>query len=106
LISSDAVNATPTLPSVVDVWKGANWYEREAFDLYGIVFVGHPKLTRIIMDDDFRDHPLRKDFPLSGKHEVYYDAVTQQVAYKPVTIEERVIIKKTIVMESSYDQDT
>ena len=92
----------PVVPSIVDVWRSANWYEREAFDLFGIVFIGHPDLQRILMDCDFRDHPLRKDFPLVGKHEVYYDAATQQVEYKPVTIEERTIIKKTTAVACGH----
>jgi NADH-quinone oxidoreductase subunit C len=104
--STHDINKVSSLPSVVDVWKSANWYEREAFDLFGIVFTGHPGLKRILMDDDFRDHPLRKDFPLVGKHEVYYDPATKQVEYKPVTIEEKTIIKKSSIVTCCHAQNT
>ncbi|MBI2314223.1 MAG: NADH-quinone oxidoreductase subunit C [Betaproteobacteria bacterium] len=79
----------PVLPSVVGVWPSANWYEREAFDLYGIVFTGHPDLRRILTDYGFVGHPFRKDFPLSGYVEMRYDPDQQRVVYQPVTIEPR-----------------
>jgi NADH-quinone oxidoreductase subunit C len=80
-------NNAPTMPSVVAVWQSANWYEREAFDLFGIVFEGHPNLKRILTDDDFQGYPLRKDFPLVGNTEIYYDNVAQQIKYKLVEME-------------------
>jgi len=86
----------PRLPSVVDVWPAANWYEREAFDLFGILFEGHPDLRRILTDYGFIGHPFRKDFPLEGYVEVRYDAEKQRVVYQPVTIENRVLVPRVI----------
>lgn len=74
------------VPSVVNLWPVANWFERETYDMYGIVFAGHPDLRRILTDYDFIGHPLRKDFPLNGHTEVYYDKDQQRVAYKPVDL--------------------
>lgn len=74
------------VPSVVSIYPAANWYEREAYDMYGIMFSGHPDLRRILTDYDFIGHPMRKDFPLNGYTEVYYDAKQQRVAYKPVDL--------------------
>ncbi len=79
----------PVLPSVVDLWPTANWFEREAFDLYGIVFEGHPDLRRLLTDYGFVGHPFRKDFPLSGYVEMRYDPEQGRVIYQPVTIEPR-----------------
>ncbi|MFO1397059.1 MAG: NADH-quinone oxidoreductase subunit C [Burkholderiales bacterium] len=79
----------PVLPSAVDVWPAANWFEREAFDLYGIVFEGHPDLRRLLTDYGFVGHPFRKDFPLSGYVEMRYDPEQGRVIYQPVTIEPR-----------------
>ena len=79
----------PLIASVVDVWNCANWYEREAFDLYGIVFEGHPDLRRILTDYGFVGHPFRKDFPVSGHVEMRYDPEQKRVIYQPVTIEVR-----------------
>jgi len=86
----------PVIPSVTGVWTSANWYEREAFDLYGIIFEGHPDLRRILTDYGFIGHPFRKDFPLSGNVEVRYDADKQRVVYEPVSIEPRVLVPKVI----------
>ena len=79
----------PVVPSLVDVWPGVNWFEREAFDLYGIIFDGHPDLRRLLTDYGFVGHPFRKDFPLSGHVEMRYDPVQARVIYQPVTIEPR-----------------
>jgi NADH-quinone oxidoreductase subunit C len=81
----------PVLPSVVDVWPAANWFEREAFDLFGIVFTGHPDLRRILTDYGFVGHPFRKDFPVSGYVEMRYDPEARRVIYQPVSIEPREI---------------
>ena len=86
----------PVVPSVISIWNSANWYEREAFDLYGILFDGHPDLRRLLTDYGFVGHPFRKDFPLSGNVEVIYDAEKQRVVYQPVSIEPRVLVPKVI----------
>ncbi len=86
----------PAIDSVNDVWNAANWFEREAFDLYGIVFEGHPDLRRILTDYGFIGHPFRKDFPVSGNVEMRYDAERQRVIYQPVTIEPREITPRII----------
>jgi len=86
----------PVVPSVISIWNSANWYEREAFDLYGILFDGHPDLRRLLTDYGFVGHPFRKDFPLSGNVEVIYDAGKQRVVYQPVSIEPRVLVPKVI----------
>lgn len=91
----------PVVPSVVPVWNGANWYEREAFDLFGIVFDGHPDLRRLLTDYGFIGHPFRKDFPVSGHVEMRYDPEEQRVIYQPVTIEPREITPR-IVREENY----
>jgi len=91
----------PVLASVVDIWAGANWYEREAFDLYGVVFTGHPDLRRILTDYGFVGNPFRKDFPLSGHVEMRYDPEQQRVVYQPVTVEPREITPR-IVREENY----
>lgn len=91
----------PVLASVVDIWPVANWYEREAFDLYGIVFTGHPDLRRILTDYGFVGNPFRKDFPLSGTVEMRYDPEQQRVVYQPVTVEPREITPR-IVREEDY----
>ena len=87
----------PVLPSVVEVWPGANWFEREAFDLFGIIFEGHPDLRRILTDYGFVGHPFRKDFPLIGNVEVRYDEEKKRVIYEPVTsVEPRVGVPRVI----------
>ncbi len=86
----------PVVPSVVEIWNSANWFEREAFDLFGILFEGHPDLRRILTDYGFIGHPFRKDFPLSGNVEVRYDPEKQRVVYQPVSIEPRVLVPKVI----------
>jgi len=86
----------PLIPSVVDIWNSANWYEREAFDLFGIVFEGHPDLRRILTDYGFIGHPFRKDFPVSGYVEMRYDPEEKRVVYQPVTIEPREITPRVI----------
>lgn len=91
----------PAVPSVVDVWSGANWFEREAFDLFGIVFPGHPDLRRLLTDYGFIGHPFRKDFPVSGYVEMRYDPDQQRVVYQPVSIEQREIVPR-VVREENY----
>ena len=94
-------DAMPMLPSVVEIWPSANWYEREAFDLYGIIFTGHPDLRRLLTDYGFIGNPFRKDFPLSGHVEMRYDAEQKRVIYQPVSIEPREITPR-IVREDNY----
>ncbi len=94
----------PMLASVSETWPGANWFEREAFDLFGIVFEGHPDLRRILTDYGFVGHPFRKDFPISGHVEMRYDPEQQRVVYQPVTIEPREITPR-VVREERYGED-
>jgi NADH-quinone oxidoreductase subunit C len=91
----------PVLPSVMHIWNSANWFEREAFDLYGIVFDGHVDLRRILTDYGFIGHPFRKDFPLSGHVEMRYDEELRRVVYQPVTIEPREVTPR-IIREENY----
>ncbi len=91
----------PLIDSLIPVWNAANWYEREAFDLYGIVFNGHPDLRRILTDYGFVGHPFRKDFPISGTVEMRYDAEQKRVIYQPVTIEPREIVPR-VIREETY----
>ena len=90
------------VPSVHHLWKGANWFEREAYDLYGILFEGHPDLRRILTDYGFIGHPFRKDFPLSGQVEMRYDAKLQKVIYAPVDIVPRILVPKVIRNDNRY----
>jgi NADH-quinone oxidoreductase subunit C len=94
-------DSVPIVPSVVEIWNSANWYEREAFDLYGIVFEGHPDLRRILTDYGFIGHPFRKDFPVSGYVEMRYDPEQKRVVYQPVTIEPREITPR-VIREDRY----
>lgn len=89
-------DALPMVPSVHHIWASADWYEREAFDLYGIIFEGHPDLRRILTDYGFTGHPFRKDFPLVGHVEVRYDPEQKRVIYQPVSIEPRITVPKVI----------
>ena len=91
----------PVAASLVEVWPAANWFEREAFDLYGIMFDGHPDLRRILTDYGFVGHPFRKDFPLSGHVEMRYDPEQKRVIYQPVTIDPREVMPR-IVREKHY----
>jgi NADH-quinone oxidoreductase subunit C len=93
----------PMVDSVTDIWAGANWFEREAFDLFGILFKGHPDLRRLLTDYGFIGHPFRKDFPLSGNVEVRYDPEKGRVIYQPVTIDPRVLVPKVIRHDNRYD---
>jgi NADH-quinone oxidoreductase subunit C len=93
----------PMLDSVEGIWKAADWYEREAFDLFGIVFRGHPDLRRILTDYGFVGHPFRKDFPLSGNVEVRYDPAKGRVVYEPVGIEPRTLVPRVIREDNRYE---
>ena len=92
----------PRLPSVTDIWNSADWFEREAFDLFGILFDGHPDLRRILTDYGFIGHPFRKDFPLEGNVEVRYDPDKKRVVYQPVTINNRVLVPRVIREDNRY----
>ena len=93
----------PVLDSVVDIWASANWVEREAFDLFGIAFAGHPDLRRILTDYGFIGHPFRKDFPLIGTVEMRYDPERQRIVYEPVSIEARVLEPRVIRKDHRYE---
>jgi NADH-quinone oxidoreductase subunit C len=95
--------AEPIVDSVIDIWPGVNWFEREAFDMFGILFAGHPDLRRILTDYGFIGHPFRKDFPLSGHVEMRYDPEQQRVVYEPVTVEPRVLVPRVIRQDNRYD---
>ncbi len=93
----------PMVDSVTGIWAAANWFEREAFDLFGILFKGHPDLRRLLTDYGFIGHPFRKDFPLSGNVEVRYDPEKGRVVYQPVTIDPRILVPKVIRHDNRYD---
>jgi NADH-quinone oxidoreductase subunit C len=93
----------PMLDSLVEVWASAEWFEREAFDLFGILFRGHPDLRRILTDYGFIGHPFRKDFPLIGNVEVHYDPKLKRVVYGPVEIEPRILVPRVIRHDNRYD---
>jgi NADH-quinone oxidoreductase subunit C len=95
-------NEMPMVESICSIWSCANWYEREAFDMYGIVFDGHPDMRRLLTDYGFVGHPLRKDFPLVGHVEVRYDPSKQRVIYEPVSIEPRVLVPKVIREDNRF----
>lgn len=95
----------PRVQSLVEIWNSADWFEREAFDLFGILFEGHPDLRRILTDYGFIGHPMRRDFPTSGHVEMRYDAVKQRVVYQPITIEPRVLVPR-VIRESRHDGAT
>jgi len=99
-----ADNSLPVVPSLCDVYPVSNWFEREAFDLFGIVFDGHPDLRRILTDYGFVGHPFRKDFPLIGNVEVRYDAEAGRVVYEPVSIEPRVLVPRVLREDSRWQQ--
>jgi NADH-quinone oxidoreductase subunit C len=96
-------DAEPMVDSVVGIWAGADWFERETFDMFGILFKGHPDLRRLLTDYGFIGHPFRKDFPLSGNVEVRYDPEKGRVVYQPVTIDPRVLVPKVIRHDNRYD---
>jgi NADH-quinone oxidoreductase subunit C len=96
------VPETLKIRSVIGVWSAADWYEREAFDLFGVSFEGHPDLRRIMTDYGFKGHPFRKDFPLIGEVEMRYDATKQSCVYEPVTIQPRVLVPKVIRSDNRY----
>jgi NADH:ubiquinone oxidoreductase subunit C len=98
-----ADDAQPMVDSVTDIWAAADWFERETFDLFGILFKGHPDLRRLLTDYGFIGHPFRKDFPLSGNVEVRYDPEKERVVYQPVTIEPRILVPKVIRHDNRYD---
>ena len=95
----------PIVPSVASIWSSANWLERETFDLYGILFEGHPDLRRILTDYGFVGHPFRKDFPLSGNVEIHYDEKKKKIAYKPVSIEPRTLVPRVIRQDNRYSDE-
>ena len=92
----------PRLPSIITVWNSADWYEREAFDLFGVLFEGHPDLRRLLTDYGFIGHPFRKNFPLSGEVEVRFDPEKSRVVYEPVTIEPRTLVPRVIRRDARY----
>ena len=97
-------DAFPVVPSVVDIWPSVNWFEREAFDLFGIMFPGHPDLRRLLTDYGFVGHPFRKDFPISGYVEMRYDPEQGRVVYQPVTIEPREVTPR-VIREQNYAEN-
>jgi NADH-quinone oxidoreductase subunit C len=104
-LKTEAPGDPPRVDSVVDIWNSANWFEREAFDLYGILFDGHPDLRRILTDYGFIGHPFRKDFPLIGEVEVRYDPEKKRVIYEPVSIEPRTLVPRVIRHDERYSDE-
>ena len=104
-LKAEAPGDPPCIDSVVDIWNSANWFEREAFDLYGILFDGHPDLRRILTDYGFIGYPFRKDFPLIGEVEVRYDPETKRVVYEPVSIEPRTLVPRVIRHDQPYSDE-
>ncbi len=105
-LKAQAPGDPPCVDSVADIWSSANWFEREAFDLYGILFDGHPDLRRILTDYGFIGYPFRKDFPLIGEVEVRYDPEAKRVVYEPVSIEPRTLVPRVIRHDQRYaDED-
>jgi NADH-quinone oxidoreductase subunit C len=98
-----AEDEPPRVRSVIGIWSSADWYEREAFDLFGILFEGHPDLRRILTDYGFVGHPFRKDFPLTGHVEMRYDADKGRVVYEPVSIEPRTLVPRVVRHDSRYE---
>ena len=92
----------PIVDSVISIWNGADWFEREAFDMFGILFNGHNDLRRILTDYGFIGHPFRKDFPLIGNVEMRYDPEKKRVVYEPVSIEERILVPRVIRDDNRY----
>lgn len=105
-VRSFAEGTPPRIDSVIEIWNVANWYEREAFDLFGILFYGHPDLRRILTDYGFIGHPFRKDFPLTGQVEMRYDPDKKRVIYEPVTIDPRTLVPKVIRHDNRYVKST
>jgi NADH-quinone oxidoreductase subunit C len=99
-------DAVPVVPSVIELWPAANWFEREAFDLFGILFEGHPDLRRILTDYGFVGHPFRKDFPLVGHVEMIYDEQQKRVIYQPVSITPRVLVPRVIRDDGRFDDES
>ena len=97
-----ADDSFPVVPTITEIWASADWYEREAFDLFGILFSGHPDLRRILTDYGFVGHPFRKDFPLIGNVEMRYDPEKRRVVYEPVSIEPRILVPKVIREDHRY----
>ncbi len=95
----------PRMDSVIDIWNVASWYEREAFDLFGILFEGHPDLRRLLTDYGFIGHPFRKDFPLIGNVEMRYDPHKKRVMYEPVSIEPRILVPRVIRHDNRYEEE-
>ena len=95
----------PVVPSLIEIWNSVNWYERETFDMFGIIFEGHPDLRRILTDYGFTGHPFRKDFPLIGNVAVRYDMQKKRVVYEPVEIEPRVTVPRVVRIDSRYKTD-
>ena len=96
------LNESLVVPSVIDIWKSADWFERESYDLFGIVYEGHPDLRRILTDYGFKGHPFRKDFPLIGEVEMRYDAKEKRCVYEKVSIEPRTLVPKVIRDDNRY----